>query len=578
MSSSSEASENNSHSLNDIPEPSDSIKWLIVILLILICAVVCTPLIVYKLFQFRQEKDDIVIMKRHPKLVILLNYVAVLLLLTELPISFINNLSPFNLEIYLNNNLIATSSFLRYGFIYILSCRFWLIFYDLNYSKALQNQQWKHYIDPDLDKNNIIWIKSHHIFGNIKYIGPTFIVIYVSIITITIINNLLYIVNMQYLVFIFYGIPIIFCFTLWWIIPQFIDNFFIRNEMKLILIQMTIFVLLLFITGLFDTWYAKLFTASTNFIFFLIPFTTTCWVLKKLNKFKFNNIKSKHHHQTNNQMRIRSYSISDYPFHQKSSSRHIHSPLYDISDGEDEHCQNNIDYIRNNGQQIMSDNGDNNNDDIVDFQDIFSNYFYFESFIKFLCTELSQESLLAILEFRQFKQLVYSEFGPHLEEFDGDSRTIFCCDLIPKSHIVYKSQQNLKKSIVSIPLHEIESVEPLKEHSTEIHNIDNMKIFKYVGYMRIICLLYDKYVEATIEEKLQINIAATLKAKYTESISEYKRLSKSNEINDVLYEEIMAINIGEIYCYYDELISEMQWLMIDPFYRFTHPETSNDRE
>ena len=87
-------------------------------------------------------------------------------------------------------------------------------------------------------------------------------------------------------------------------------------------------------------------------------------------------------------------------------------------------------------------------------------------------------------------------------------------------------------------------------------------------------LLHDRYIEGKVEKELEINISAVLKAKYTESISEYRRLAMYNEINDVLYQEIISLNIDHIYCYYDELISEMEWLMIDPFYRFTHPEQS----
>eukprot|EP01084_Bolivina_argentea_P317313 550146_1 len=151
--------------------------WLIVGLLSIV-SMTAAFVVLYYWMQFKKKYKDkksksYIIDKRFPTLVTFIN-LSVTAYLFSTPFMYITALSPLlktDLQLYKWIARVAniTAQIFWWQTIWCILVRFWLIYYELNYSNSLMNKQWLAHLDPSLISKDF-WLKYKTTFGSQKYV------------------------------------------------------------------------------------------------------------------------------------------------------------------------------------------------------------------------------------------------------------------------------------------------------------------------------------------------------------------------------------------------------------------------
>ena len=299
-----------------------------------------------------------------------------------------------------------------------------------------QIQNGKIHIQPNIHKGltkKEQWLlKNRKTYGKELYVGKRLIPIFILNSIIMLIFQIFGILSIikeefgQLISNIVYLIPLLLIFCLWKIIPIFNDKYFIHNELKGIIIVFSFSLIFnVMITILYNIFSLSLYTKAVLYIFNVIMasvgiiYCQTYYIINKINKTK-----------TNDDERQLVYN-------------------YFLSDSKIDENTNNL---RNSNVNIaMQSLSTENFHQHLTLNDILKTKEYFNLFVLHLCQELSDESLIAYIEFTQFKQICKSDdnFQQYIKninenenENENDNNLLSNSDIIPLSSIVYDNFKN----------------------------------------------------------------------------------------------------------------------------------------
>ena len=140
--------------------------------------------------------------------------------------AYMNN---FNDEIKNITERISWALYVPFGFgiIFTEACRYWLMYYQINYFHSSQNLQWKNYLNENFINTNW-YLKNKKTFGSFKYVSKK-ILIYYLINTIIIFILFITFGFHHFITLIdgtLYAVPILFILFLYWKCPVFHDKFY----------------------------------------------------------------------------------------------------------------------------------------------------------------------------------------------------------------------------------------------------------------------------------------------------------------------------------------------------------------
>ena len=219
--------------------------WIIALILIGILLLMVT-LLTYYLRQFLIRRKELFISKRYPLKVRNINIGIILSLIFHRILITILYFSALSEKIYHYLSWIEAIIYVifGYGITYLCICRYWLMWYDLNYSNSIINKQWIVYLNPSKIKKDF-WLKYKPVLGNSIQMNK---ILFIPFIISSIIylltfyftnghlqknnnNNLLIII----IDFIIYIPPLILLILIIFNCPKELDIFMLRKEISILL-------------------------------------------------------------------------------------------------------------------------------------------------------------------------------------------------------------------------------------------------------------------------------------------------------------------------------------------------------
>lgn len=282
----------------------DILKAVVAILLIIISVTMGTILGYYGL-QFRQLRTEMVMVKRHGHLVLIMIPLAMVSLFLGLPLSISTEMLPwvpedpvttgdYILEIF--DDLLMTP--LGYFMSFFAIERLWLCYYDIQFSSSQENLKWKEMITSNIRTlRDEKWFVAHrHTLGNERYLTKWIIGAATSVSVIVLTNSYLRLFGMMELKLWTFLNPLIFLFLLILMItmsrklPQFEDHFFLHREFTILSWCWGIVIVLYFLVGMVDMAEVVHETVTQAISYFLQivaqamnPFIASFYVLRKIN-------------------------------------------------------------------------------------------------------------------------------------------------------------------------------------------------------------------------------------------------------------------------------------------------------
>lgn len=509
---------------------SNENQWLIVTSCSIFFVLVLLPFIIYYWFIFNKRRNEMVIDKRWPLTVKIIN-IFVILLILQRPLAFIVMCSPLIYNNFLNWLFYArlaniTFSLFGYGTIWCFLCRFWIMYYELKYSSSAMNSKWKSHLNPSLiDKD--FWLKYKKTLGSEKYIFLSSFIGWIlfclpsiilrnlklskcknySSIHCVAINTSFLNIGMNLILLIIFVILMIQT-------PKILDIWYLKFELnclnKAILSTIIIVLILNGITffnqknELIIYFVTVLRVIIVGFGYSLLALISTLFVLKRIDK----DIKLK-------------------------SKLKIESNSSDIDDSLSKYK-------------------------LIKLSTILKDENNFLLFIQHLCRECAVELLLCFIELLQFKYNLNSIFNlsssiqtiktktnddnnnnnyyDNNDCFDFNSCNLENNHSIPKSSIVYNQETN---------------------------NNQNIKQFLQIAH-----ILYVKYIKPNGE--LEVNISGELKKYYFDHMDDLNEfLERNNKKDD---DDDIKVTALELFQLFDQVIEEMYNLMLDSSSRFLETE------
>eukprot|EP01084_Bolivina_argentea_P245643 411203_1 len=125
---------------------------------------------IYGVFKLYSIQHLIIVSKRYPKILIIESVAAILYLTISYMCLAYNVLKPAHIS-----ELLSRTGFILYPYLghFIVNAellRLWLMFYDINYSNAIKNHQWKSKIDSNITNSNNWYLNNKNKYGNIKWV------------------------------------------------------------------------------------------------------------------------------------------------------------------------------------------------------------------------------------------------------------------------------------------------------------------------------------------------------------------------------------------------------------------------
>ena len=504
-------------------------------------SLMCGIFLIYYLRKFYALRHIMIVIKRRGNLVIVNSICAIILFLIGYPLIFYlyweMDISPDQDTIIffigdILNDLIFTPTYLI-GLTTTL-LRYWLIYYDIQYSESCSNLEWKTLITSKSEEiSREQWfINKKDKFGNMRFMGKRLFIFMIVCCVVITVSSLLYspfnITTIPIYSFIFLLLIItifILIVTIWRKMPYFNDNICLYQEVKLLLRSWISFMILYALVVVAEIMLGEniYFLCLAYFASmcgtFITPFLSTVWVLKQIE-----NIQKLQDHPSNNPHSLR---------------------------------------------EILQD------EDIIIL------------FMQHLIKEFSMESLLSLIEFKQYKSYLMQELHGHymVGTIGRDIEMTLPLNL-PHSAIVYTkwikstpkiaTKRSTHENVASATFDKVASCSEKDEEdvydatpvtpSSHQNNIDDIPSFSSVRDRSVQSIghagddhvfdindplleyrikayeLYDKYIK--IGSEFEINIGYAERHKFTNLMGNYYEwISPENEINEtsliILFDQAM---------------------------------------
>eukprot|EP01083_Nonionella_stella_P025479 70142_1 len=272
----------------------NDVKTVLVAIEFAICIAVLPPMI-YSIIRFRQLSYSIMIQKRHPNLLRIEAVLIVLIYAIVFPFMALDwsYLQQFEGTTQSTFTLINSTIYppISFGNLLIILWRFWHILYDLKYASSQKNSEWKYYLDPNLVENNF-WLTKRKTFGSPRYTKTPVIIFYcvnilliVSVYHATIDTEYTWIAHCTSLFS--HGLVIVGMVIIMTQVPKFKDDFFIKDELKIIAMSLLInqgFTCIIIVCGaLFDLSLILLCGVfSASIVIFMSGASSFWWIPRKI--------------------------------------------------------------------------------------------------------------------------------------------------------------------------------------------------------------------------------------------------------------------------------------------------------
>ena len=442
-------------------------------IILCIISILLGVILTYYTYKFYGWKDQIIYYKRRGNIVIYYSICCNILLFIGYPFIF---LIEFESHLLPSKNT-SSHTFLTtvndlcfnpfyYFVLFLCLARYWLIFYDIQFSNSCSNLEWKQCINADIELliSEKWYVQHRRKYGNAKYIlKRTYLI-----------ASLISMISLTFVYIYEFGLTdwrfwhglngglfasfVVFMFCLNRKMPRFNDNIYLKKESRNICFWWTIAAIVYGSCVFFEAVTSKHIVA--RFLVqlsglcgaFITPFISTFWVLKQIKEAQ----------------RTRGISHVD---DLDAFGEEIESPRRSL-------------------RLILSD------------EDAFKLY------MQHIIGEMCMESLLALIEFTQFKQYLVESFELDPEDKDCDiGEEIYAQfpDCVPKSDIVYTNDI---------------------EHEME----DKSKLV--VSFRKKAYGLYYKYVK--VGSEFEINISYRMRMTLDSLMKDYEKwMSDDNYINEM---------------------------------------------
>eukprot|EP01084_Bolivina_argentea_P258720 436295_1 len=533
------------------------------------------PIGIYNLRKYYKNRGHIVLIKRYSIITIYESIlVCIRLLWGIIYVLFILWLFIYGVAEYdfVNSVLSTTDEFLTVTLSYLWCWRFYSLSYDIHFVVSQLNNEWKGIINPQFiqTKSSQWYINKRSTFGN-----PTWVknhIGYAMIITNTLFACVpLFIVSIYYKqserddIFVWTAlyvqiielIPFILLGIIYLITPKFEDNFFIRDELRLLFIILSLDALCN--TGL-DTyvllsnfpygsyWYSIVLCIQFNMYWltqFLAMLTSTYYVNLKvqdiINECRFSVL------QLNARRLTQSFDLNNINT-QSTTHKSTQIELYPMSS---QHSMRSLSTDRSDTMPLVRvkakkshiKSASSISIQNVNLKQILTHPKAFDLFTWHLQYEFSIECILSFTEFVQFQELLFQYIQIHKDkdnddEFDGRMwfDDVKLPSNVPKSFIVWYDSVTLKE-----------------KNYMNIDRKDFINIAQYKAY-----LLYVKYIDYGSE--LQINISHKIR-------SRLRQLFSNTDINgNWMYND--NISLKDLLILFDDICDQLYSLLNSAYDRF----------
>eukprot|EP01084_Bolivina_argentea_P307991 532439_1 len=266
-------------------------------------------ILLYSWYRFYKVRDNMLVIKRRGWLVIYGVPCVIVLFLIGAPLTdFLYwkwdtppNINPTVALIGdIMNDLLHTP--FRYFGAYIIALRYWLIYYDVQFSNSSSNLEWKQYITSSLQYlcEEKWWVDHRKDYGNETYLLPRVFFVTILLSIIQILFSFLY--SPIGILFPIYGyvnliimlVPVIWIIYLMKKFPESNDTIYAYKECRLIAIYWiggyVLYLCLVIIETMIGKTYLTDFMSQFigNTTVFIISFLSTFWVLEQLQLWRLN--------------------------------------------------------------------------------------------------------------------------------------------------------------------------------------------------------------------------------------------------------------------------------------------------
>eukprot|EP01084_Bolivina_argentea_P235828 396696_1 len=402
--------------------------------------------------------------------------------------------------------------------------RFWHIYYDLKYASSQKNSEWKYHLDPELADHNF-WLLHKKTYGSAKWtkkVAMMWYIVTVSIIIaayeITLTTNYFWVAHT--VSFIGHSVATTAMLALAFKVPRYNDNFFVRNEMNTIVIQLgivTVFTFVVCITGIFLS-HAMIVLSFCGSILFLDMFLVSFWWIPKkilVHEIQLNVFKAAR--KRLNEDSVASNTILSSKQNQKRSDKNSNL----------NHHIGRLSGLKNHLKKKPGHT----------LHDILCYDKTFKMFMQHLAKEFSMECLLCFVEIMQYKFLLVERF-----------------DIVNEDAITSDT-----KFADQYPLYNVVPLSSINRHAftQDLSFYSRYDSKDIINEAKNVCLeLYRKYMEEASE--LEVNISYETRCRLKNLLGDEQFFIGFNIVPD------------ELYCMFDDTATTMFRLMHASFSRFMY--------
>eukprot|EP01084_Bolivina_argentea_P239149 401956_1 len=395
--------------------------------------------------------------KRHPTLTIIYAIFTILSVCIERPVYLLRHT-------IIQNNMLTDIHLIIYHFTifplsYLLTLRYWMIYFNVNWIKATIDKKWKIHLNPIQTEENF-YLKSKSTWGNLSWSLKRFCLIIILIDIISLISMLILSTSMYTLISLLLNVaPIFIIFYLFFKIRQHNDDFHILKELKIIIFLVIFSVMRYIVIGFLpifgiDIYFRYLFLSVFSSIFMpMYLYFQTLFIVYTIN-------------HTDNQRDI--LQLTNH------TSRSTSKSSVEMSDSNSP----------------------------ISLRDTLKNEDLFESFMQHVTREWSTELLLSFIEITQLQNVIKQTYfnDDNTIQLQRYQIAILENKAIPESYIVHT------KSMIELL------------NKCEINDIKEVEVEKDIEFKMKSYILYKKYIDDCSE--LQINISGKQKNKLQDCMDE----------------------------------------------------------
>ena len=472
-----------------------------------------------------------------------------------------------------------------HAILYLMVLRFWLMFFDVQWTIATLDKEWTVFLDPNVAKKN--WYFSNlETYGNWQWLLPRLILFYLISISISITMNVC--ILLQYINIGFYAInmlliliPIVINIVIYTKTPTFYDHYYMRDEMKAInnvfilyLIMQIIHYIIISIlinienndiSTLSDLWHVQLvYIVLQVLLIGALCFICTGWVVRIISS-EFETYSDAqlplNDEQSQHPAKFRFIYIQNNPSYRPNVNNKVDNlPSKSAEHGNalvnntQIHHHNNYDEDDENMRIRYVYRTKKNLEEIklskkLKLPQILSANESFTLFMQHLSRESNVATLLSFVEYVQFKQLLKDNLSNIQAGTFGNAKL---APSIPKSSVVHTPYKMNGRSDDNNDNNNNNNNTPNKGiNEQEVDEEKLLEEFKCRAYM-----LYNKYIKRDAELELK------LQPDYKKALDE-----KMDELDKFVNSDIDA---NQLFHIFDDVIFSQYQIMWKSYQRFVN--------